>query len=428
MKRLALGLLLAACTPDIPTDPLPAVMEFAPPRVPEPNVAAINRTTGKIDLSLGGIAVPSGDCAAQTVLPQAQCEFYQYLQSLDGYPTSSPARTPVSAAVDLATVPGNVLVLDSAHGKLVDGTAVGYDPTARYLTLAPPRRWDVGGLYWIGVRGYAGGVHATNHQPFVASVPYFLLKSDDPLTCVAAATKPADVPDGCPPLELLVQSMDREAARATVFQLEGLRLALANVWPAMDMLGLPKAETAMLWGFPTHKGPVIDIDPTVGLQPTVVGADEIDLTINGALDPATVSSFALGSPGTVLLLDLTVLAMNPGLAGFPANTSTVNGTTLALKAAAPLVKGHTYGIIISNGVKSPEGKPLVLPPVSAFLMFKGKLFDGQHSTVSTLPDLQAGLLEQGRLQLAGLLASDSIPTLTGLQQKDIAYLYAFVIP
>jgi hypothetical protein len=255
-----------------------------------------------------------------------------------------------------------------------------------------------------------------------------MLKRDDSLTCMAGDGP--SVPSDCPAFKLLSQSMNAGAAQASLVQLEALRQAFVNLkgWDLMAAQGLPKTDVAMLWGFPTHSGPVIDIDPINGLAPVVSAPDQIDLTINGALDPATVKAFAVGSAGTLVLMDLTILGMDGGIAGFPHAVATINGTTLSLKLDAPLTKGHTYGIMISNAARSPEGKPLVLPPVSAMLMFKGALFQDGHSNISSVDGLQAALLEQGRQQLAALLASPAVWTLTGLQQKDLAYLFAFQIP
>ena len=65
-------------------------MEFdptaRPPRVSEPSFVALDRMTGKIDLSVAGIDVPA-DCSTQPATARAQCEFNQYLESLDGFPT-----------------------------------------------------------------------------------------------------------------------------------------------------------------------------------------------------------------------------------------------------------------------------------------------------------------------------------------------------
>ena len=61
--------------------------------MPSPSGLIVNQTTHRIDFSLAGITIPD-DCAAQTAMPQAACEFDQWLQTLDGYPTTTPATVP----------------------------------------------------------------------------------------------------------------------------------------------------------------------------------------------------------------------------------------------------------------------------------------------------------------------------------------------
>ena len=94
------------CAADDGTDPLPAAMELdltTPPRAPEPSSLIVNRETGRIDFLLSGLTLPE-DCSQQRALSPAECEFDRYLETLDGYPTLSPARAPVTAALDLDTV------------------------------------------------------------------------------------------------------------------------------------------------------------------------------------------------------------------------------------------------------------------------------------------------------------------------------------
>src|SRR5215831_6266796 len=106
-RSVGLALLLAvACTPDVGSNPTPASMQFdltsTPPRAPQPTLLLVNPTTGHIDFGLAGTPLPA-DCATQQVLTQAQCQFDKFLQTLDGFPTVSPASAPASAALDPAT-------------------------------------------------------------------------------------------------------------------------------------------------------------------------------------------------------------------------------------------------------------------------------------------------------------------------------------
>jgi hypothetical protein len=428
---LVLSLLAAACTPEIGTDPTPEVLQFdpssMPPRVSEPSLVVLNPSTGRIDLSLAGITVPM-DCAGQPAGAQAQCEFNQYLQSLDGFPTAAGARTPVSADVDLATatVPANVSVVEAKSLRAFNEVTVAYDGSKRYLTISPKKSWPAGGFVWIGVRGYDSGLRAGG-KPMVASVVYNLLKREDSLTCMSQTAEA--IPETCAYLGLLSQQMGAAAARASLVRLEMLRVIMSSLqgWQLMETIGgIPKAEAAMLWAFPIHSGPVIDLNPAVGLTPKVVAADEIRLAVNGEVDPATVTAFrAFAQSGTVYLVNLTALAtMSPG--AFPTITASYADGTITIKGAQPFVSGMTYGIFVTKGVKNAGGKSLVTPPLSVLLMARGKLVgDDGKSTVSSVGDLEASLLEAGRMQLAPLFDNGLFVATTGITREQLAYLYAF---
>src|SRR5262245_22793920 len=89
-----LMVLAAACVPDVGSNPTPASMEFdltsKPPRAPQPTFLVVNPTTGHIDFSLANTPIPA-DCSTQQALTLAQCEFDQFLQTLDGFPSVTPA-------------------------------------------------------------------------------------------------------------------------------------------------------------------------------------------------------------------------------------------------------------------------------------------------------------------------------------------------
>src|SRR5262249_28801839 len=155
---------------------------------------------------------------------------------------------------------------------LVTSVPVAFDTAASALTVGPPAQlWTLGELYWIGVRGYANGVHAVGGGEVVGSPTMALLKQDTPLTCGAA--DPAHVGPQCPAFRVLALSAPSPSVAAMqLFQLEAARLAYqsAHGFDAMEMAGLPKAETAVLWGFPIQTSSVPVLAPTAGAVPTVV--------------------------------------------------------------------------------------------------------------------------------------------------------------
>jgi hypothetical protein len=404
-------------------------MEFeptaSPPRVPEPTHVIINPRTRRLDFSLAGITVPP-DCAAQTVMPQAQCEFYQYLQTLDGYPTVTPARAPVTAALDPATLTAqNVVVIDVAGRQVVTDVTVTFDAVNRYLVIVPAAGWSLGHLYVVGVRGYPSGVKATDGREVVASVPYFLLKQDTSISC--GATTPETVVDSCPAFQLLANSMTPTAARGSVVQLEMLRASYA-AFMTVDLLGtpgrIPRSELAIYWAFPAHSSPVAEIDPATGKLPQQPENNVLRVAVKGALDPTTLKATSAGMPGSVTLLDLTAAAASNLVAGLPPFDVSYDAGAVVLTTRQPLVSGHQYGVFLSNAITSTDGKPLVPPPVSVLLAARGPLIDAAgKSQVSAVSNGDAAVLEAGRAGLAPLFDNVIIQALTGLDRARLAYVF-----
>jgi hypothetical protein len=464
-RLLAIVLLLGAaglaCTPSIANDPVPDEMEFdtevSPQRVPEPSGLIVNPTTGHLDFSLAGTPVPA-DCTQAGAMPEAQCEFSTYLQSLDGYPTSAHARAPTTAAAivpSTLTVGENVVVVD-ASGAPVTGIQAAFDPVARYVTIAPDaqrRRWTVGASYWLAIRGYASGLRSepadgtgslaatAAGSEIVASPTQFLLKQEFDLTC--GVSTPGALTTQCATFELLDQPpRTPAAAAAAVFQLEQIRAAYKalGAWDRIAAAGLPKEAVAILWGFPIHSGSVAELDPTAGIVPQVTGADEIHVGVQGSVDPATVTPFIVTKAlGSVVVMDLTAAAAGDLLAGFPpvaasyVPTSVGGGDTvdgnIVIKATAPFVPGHQYGIFLLNTLHNAAAAPLVPAPVSKLLTLRGALVDaGGHSTVSAVGDTDAASLEVGRQALAALFNDPTFSALTGISRDSLVYCYAFPFP
>jgi hypothetical protein len=186
--QLAMCVALAACAPDIPDESPPAIVEmsFDPTGEPalayEPTALAINSTTGLIDFSLAGIDVPGvpedraepvdpAACQEQAALSVAQCELYQYLERLDGFPTLATAKTPVAGPLDAAsiTVPDNLFVFDAVHGQAVPELKVTLDEEHEALAFEPAMGWDIGATYVVGVRGYANGIEGAGGEQVTPS-------------------------------------------------------------------------------------------------------------------------------------------------------------------------------------------------------------------------------------------------------------------
>jgi len=438
-----------SCTPDIAQDPVPVSMELdlqaSPPRAPQPTSLLINPMTGKIDFSITGLVIPAnpGDCAMLTTGPsaalpisQAECELDVYLQTLDGFPTVTPAQAPATADLDpdTLTVGANVVVV-ATKGQSVVSAITTRATSDHNLSVRPQRSWTLGELYWVGVRGYDNGVRASDGREVVGSPTQALLKQETSLTCGADA--PASLDPSCPAFALLRQSSSTDAAAAdSLFALEAIRLAYVPGWQVMSQIGgLPRAESAVLWSFPIHTSSVAELDPTVGLVPRVTAIDEIHIAVQGPVDSATVSPFVVAQQfGSILIMDLSAAQAGDLRAGFPivdarfepSDAGGFDGGEIVIKGHDPFVAGHQYGLFFSDELHDPSGGPLVPSPISVLLRLRGSLTDETgHSTISTVSDADAALLEAGRLQLATLFDDPSFAALTGVTRESLVYCYAF---
>ncbi len=437
------GLVLAlagACTPDVGSSgPAPTAMQFdltaTPPRAPQPTALVVNQQTGLIDFSLAGTPLPA-DCATQTALTQAQCQFDQWLQTLNGFPSLSPASAPASAALDPATLTlgTNVVVFGLKGGAPVTtGLATGFDPTSTALTVTPPGPWTLGEFYWMGVRGYANGIRDAAGGQVVGSPTMALLKQETSLTCDAA--DPTQIDPHCPGYEVVAQGSPMPTAAEAamqLFQLEAIRQAYlgGHGFDVMAAAGLPKDELAVLWGFPIHTNSVPLLLPGTAAVPHVPAANQILVGVQGPVDPATVSAFTVRvANGPVVVMDLTAAAAGDLNAGFPPVAAAYVDSVgaIAIQSSAPFPAGHQIGLFFTNSIHSPDGAPLVASPVSVLLTLTAPLVDGDgHSTVSGVADADAAALEAGRQALQPLFDNPIFSPLTGVTRANLVYCYAFV--
>ena len=363
MVTAASAALAAACTPDVGSDPPPTAMEVnltaTPPRAPQPTALIVNPQTGHIDFSLAGTPIPD-DCSTQQALTPAECQFDQWLQTLDGFPTVTPASAPASAALDPATLTlgTNVVAVAAKQGSLVTDLTVGFDPASSSLTLTPLHGWTLGEFYWVGVRGYANGVRDAGGGEVVGSPTMALLKQDSPLTC--GATNPTAVDPHCPAFQVLAQqSPSPAAAAAQLFQLEAIRTAFiaGHGFDAMAAAGLPKDEIAVLWGFPIHTNSVPVLVPSAGAVPAVPAANQIVVGVQGPVDSTTVSAFvAGGQPGPVVVVDLTAIAAGNLATAFPPVGASYMASlgAIAIQASQPFAPGHQNRLFFTNAIHSPD--------------------------------------------------------------------------
>lgn len=477
---VAVALAGTGCTPDVPQEAPPAFLELefdpsaSPPKAFQPTVLVTNEETQKLDFSAAGIEIPADplDCPTDDpALPLAACEFYWYMEQLDGFPTLTPGQTPVithqpdgtlvQTPLDLATVtmPDNLFVqnLLGAGGPLTD-LDVSYDADTGSLVFDPPAGWDIGGLYFVAIRGYENGIKDTAGNAGAKSIIYVLLQQDVPLTCgITEATDPAlpecgfyslfasdarfkDLPAGQKEATIFATLAQLEQLRST-FKGEGL--LPFDLWDlAAESAAMPPEEVGILWAFRSHTASVIELNPNKGMVPTVTN-NTITLTPKGPIQEDTLKPFSLGdNTGTVFLLDATAYLGGDLVNALPGFTIAYVEGEIVLTTTADLIVGHQYIVVVSSEVEGKPGVPIVPSPLTVFLRTRGALV-ADFAVCATAPEtaipLAPGLkgpdacqAEAGRQQLQALLDSETVIDLTknanrpdGLVRELVAYLVAF---
>src|SRR5262249_6279383 len=158
----------------------------------------------------------------------------QYLQSLDGYPTSTPGSAPASAELDVTTLmPGkNVVVVATKTAAPIPGDQlmVDFDAGANLLDVRA-KRWAVGEFYWAAVPGYASAVKAKAGSELIGSLAQLVLKQPAWLICYAPDV--ALIVPNCPAFSLVAAKSTPEGAFALLSQLEPIRAAYAPGFQAI---------------------------------------------------------------------------------------------------------------------------------------------------------------------------------------------------
>src|SRR5258708_19313830 len=160
--------------------------------------------------------------------------------------------------------------------------------------------------------------------------------------------------------------------------------------------------------------------------------DQITVGVQGPVDPASVTPFVLHEKsGSVVVIDLTAAAGGDLVSGLPRVDAVYADGNIVITGQAKFPVGHVMGLFCTNVIHDAPGdtgRALVPSPVSKLLTLRGPLVDANgRSTLLTVPDSDAAMLETGRLQLAMLFDDPPLPKLIGISRQPLLYCYAFPV-
>jgi Bacterial virulence factor lipase N-terminal len=294
MKRIIVGTLAlcAACSPDIQNTPPGTfvVARFDPsaavPVVPTPNDLATNPATGLL-----AVTPPAGASGADLA-------FYEWLNTLDGFPAVATATATFTATLDPATVSAStVRVLDlDASNAVVIVTSTASETTSTdapgLLAISPPTGgWLAGHRYALAIVGGANGMKGKGGVTVVGSPTWALLRVGSSLvTCEDLASPTCKPSTEIIPSNVKGDDVKRLADQTkSALQLEALRRKYAPAVNAVIATGVAREDLALLWTFKVASSPTFVFNPA-GSPPAVPTPTNLVLVngiVHAPIDPTS---------------------------------------------------------------------------------------------------------------------------------------------
>ncbi|WP_171818376.1 hypothetical protein [Pyxidicoccus fallax] len=475
LGALALG--ASACDPDIAQDPPPpavdlVVAEFDPAAAP-----AVVPTPNDLAMRNGLVNAPVAETA-----PEAEKYFTrEYLNTLDGFPTSVSASTTVKDADPTTVNDETVKILDLYAGTPLSrpvprDVVIGYHADTDRVNVLAPSGWPKGGRYAVVLVGGEKGIKSTSGKPIVGSSTWAFASSQEPLVTCEDLTAP-----NCRAATEIIPATETDPARrlaqqtAIALQLEQLR---RNYAPVLDeaarKFSIQREDIVLAWTFTIMNRPEVTFDlttstvpfpndllrvPAQGQTPAHLnlpepgpGASPLEVQLIGGLNSldgwsTTAPIISENSPSkgfidaafnhedvklgdNVLFINLKNLQARPNVRlCFNCMSSVAeDGTTqtlpqLQIVPNVPLDEATSYAVVIKKGLRDRLDRPVEPTASQVLLRSPHPLFANGKSQVSVLPDPLAQQLEQARLGMKPLY--DALEQLQGIKRNDVNLAWVF---
>jgi len=416
MRRAFFLVVVAACANPGFDDP-PAVIHarFDPDAkaIPMPNDAVRDAERGVLDL-------PNDTDKELARLTDAEKEFYEYLETLDGWSSLMSATIELTGAVDPRSIDANNLQVWrwSNTPVAVDQARIEISEDGKKLTVDPPREgWARGDRYVVMLRGGALGARGFGGERVECDAAFYFLRQ----------TAQLDVPEH----ERAFPGDTRAERMDNAHKLEKIRADLAPVFDFFESRGIPRAEVASLQAFTITRKTELAMDKASQRMP---------LPINLMIDPRTGHVDVPAAPwdrpfeadAKTRLAEFTGfgLSASPTLEfTAPMTKTTVTPTSIKLfELTTPprqldadielmpdlmhvlvhpksqrFAESTSYMIVVTDEVRDGAGHKVVLMPAGHFLKAHTQVFVDGASQVGAVENLDARKLELSRTQIASAL-------------------------
>ena len=263
-RRLACALFILAGCSDLGLDPAPSLIHarFDPDArvIPMPSDVLRDAAANRLDM-------PNDTAKDRAKLTPAETEFYDYLETLDGWSSLMSATVDFTGSIDPASIDDATLQIWhwGPVPERVSDVRISVRPDGKQLQIDPPRTgWQRGERYVAVLRGGAQGAKGLAGERIDCDAAFYFLRQ----------TTRLDTPEH----EHAFPGDTQAERQANATRLEGIREDLAPAFDAFAAAGLPRDEVAALWAFTVTTRTELAMD-----QPS----QRIPLPIDLMLDPAT---------------------------------------------------------------------------------------------------------------------------------------------
>ncbi|HEY5952086.1 MAG TPA: hypothetical protein VIV40_41600 [Kofleriaceae bacterium] len=423
MRHIAItglvGLVFAGCT-TLELDPAPKIIHARF----DPDASVIPMPTDVLrDAAIGRLNLPNDTEKEKAKLNATEAEFYDYLETLDGWSSLMSATVEFTGAIDPKSISDGTVQM--WHWGVVPQRMTDVRMTlsadGKKLTIDPPRTgWLRGDRYVALVRGGDKGLKGLAGEKVECDAAFYFLRQLEAL----------DTPNH----EHAFPGDDHSERVSNASRLEGIREDLVTAFDFFDTeMQVPRADVAALWAFTVTKHTELAMD-----QPSQRIPLPIDLMIEpstGHVDvPAAPWDSAVEAEAKGRLSELDGASLSGSqLFEFTAqlNPTTINETTVKLyqlgatptlipatvellldkqhlvvtPKAGRLAEKTSYMLVVNKDVQDSLGQSPVIMPIGHFLRSKTPVLVDGKSQIHAIDDHDAVKLENSRQELAAALDS-----------------------
>ncbi len=419
MRTSAIALLVFAGCTTLELDPAPKIIHarFDPDAsiIPMPTDVLRDATAGRLNL-------PNDTDKERAKLNATEAEFYDYLETLDGWSSLMSATVEFTGAIDPRSITDGTVqvwhwgvvptpVADVRMSLWADG---------KKLTIDPPRTgWLRGDRYVAFVRGGDKGLKGLEGEKVECDAAFYFLRQLEAL----------DTPDH----EHAFPGEDHDERVSNAARLEGIREDLTSAFDYFADNDLPRADVAALWAFtvtkrtelamdqPSQRIPLpIDlmIEPSTGRLdlPAAPWDSEVEAEAKGRLadlDGASLSGSQLFE-FTAPLNPATVTDGNVKLYQLGASPTLVPATielladkqhVVVTPKSGRLTEKTSYALVVTKDLQDALGQQPAIMPIGHFLRSHTPVLVDGKSQIHAIDDHDAVKLENSRQELVAALDS-----------------------